>query len=124
MQRQSVVVLATAGGLASLHTAHLASLEDGLGRVLDVSLRGDTDHELRNVHHLLADGNVLLADEHTGVMDGGSELSLDDEGLEAALQELGNGQTQDIIEFSLRFLEETETDHTADESLTCTKIKL
>ena len=89
---------------------------------MNVLLGRDTNHEGRDVHHLLADGDVLLADEDTGVVDAVGDLSLHDEGLKTALHELGDGQTQDVIEFSLRVLEETETDHTADEGLTCKKL--
>lgn len=79
---------------------------------------GNAHQELGNVNHLLADSNVLLADENTSVMDGVGELALDNEGLEAALQELGNGQTENVIEFALRILEETKTYHAADKGLT------
>jgi len=83
-----------------------------------VLLGGDTDHEGGDVDHLFADGDVLLADQDTGVMNGVSALSLEDEGLETTFHELSNGQTKDVIELSLGILEETKADHTAEEGLT------
>ena len=67
---------------------------------------------------MLANGNVSLSDEHSGVMDGKSNVSLHHEGLETSFHELGDGKTKDVIELALRFVEETETDHTADEGIT------
>ncbi len=114
----SSLVVTTAGSLLSLDTAGLASLEDGGGASLNVLLRADTDHEGGNVDGLLANGDVLLVDEHAGVMDGVGESALLDQSLKAALEELGGGQTEHIIEFALVVLEETESDHSADEGLT------
>ena len=85
---------------------------------MNVLLGRNTHHEGRNVDHLLTNSNVLLSDENTSVMDRVGELALHHEGLEAALHELRNSQTQDVIELALSLFEETEADHTADKSLT------
>ena len=61
----------------------------------------NTDHEGGDVDQLLADSDVLLSDEDTGVMNGLGNLSLHDEGLESAFHELGNGEAEDVIELSL-----------------------
>jgi hypothetical protein len=89
-----------------------------LGSVLDVLLGRNTDHEGGDVNHLLSDSDVALSDEDTGLMDGGSELSLDDEGLESALEELSDGETEDVIELALRVLEEAEANHASNKSVT------
>ena len=81
-------------------------------------LRGDTDHEGGNVNHLLTDSDVLLSDEDAGVVDGVSDLSLHDEGLESTFHKLGNSKTKDVIELSLRLFEEAEADHAGEEGLT------
>ena len=81
-------------------------------------LGADAHHEGGDVDHLLADGDVALADEDAGVMDGAGEVALLDEGLEAAFQELGGRQTEHIIELALVVLQETESDHAADQGLT------
>lgn len=73
---------------------------------------------------MLSDCNVSLADENTGVVDAVGELSLHDEGLESAFHELANGQTEDVIELAFGVLEETETDHAANKSLTYSQFKL
>ena len=81
-------------------------------------LGGDTDHEGGHVDGLLADGDVLLLDQDTGVMDGSSEVSLLDQGLQSSLKELGGSQTEDVIELALVVLEESEANHAADQGLT------
>jgi len=83
-----------------------------------VLLGGDTDHEGWLVNHLLSNCNVSLADKNAGVVDGGSELSLGNEGLKSSLHELSKGQTKDIIELSFRLLQQAKSNHTAEERIT------
>ena len=80
--------------------------------------RRNTDHEGRNVHHLLTNSDVLLSDEDTSVVDRVGELTLHHEGLQTTFHELGDGKTQDVIELAFSFFEETEADHTADKGIT------
>ena len=88
-------------------------------------LLSDTHEERWDVHELSADGDVLLSDENASVMDGSSELSLLNLSLEAALEELGGGKSEHIIELALRVLQETKAHHTSDKGLTyCSNIKL
>ena len=82
-------------------TAELTGLDARGGGELDVLLRGDTDHERGDVDHLLTDSDVLLSDEDASMVHRVSNLSLHDEGLEAAFHELGNGETKNVIELSL-----------------------
>ena len=112
------LVTGTTSSLLSLHAAWLTSLEAGGVASLDVLLGADTDHEGGNIDSLLADSDVLLEDHDTGVMDWVSEVTLLDEGLQSALQELGGSQTEHVIELALVVLEESESDHSADEGLT------
>ena len=81
-------------------------------------LRADTNHVGGNIDSLLADSDVLLEDEYAGVVNGLGEVALLDERLESALQELGRGQTEHIIELALVVLQQTESDHSADQGLT------
>ena len=118
LNRSFVVSSGTGVGLLSLGTAEFAGLENGGSGGLDVLLGGNTDHEGGDVDHLLADSNVSLSDEDTGVMHGLGLLLLDDEGLESSLHELGDGQTKDVIEFALGLLEETKLDHASNKGLT------
>ena len=87
-------------------------------------LRRDTDQVGGDVDHLLANGDLLLADEHAGVVHGVGEVALHDEGLKAALHELGKGETKNVIKLALGLLEQTHADHAADEGLTYNHIKL
>jgi hypothetical protein len=104
--------------LLCLGSAELASLEDGGGGELDVLLRAHSDQVAGDVHELLADGNVSLSDEHSGVVDGVGELSLGDEGLESSLHDLGEGESQDVIELFLVLLQHSESDHSSDKGIT------
>lgn len=104
--------------LSSLDAAWGASLEAGAVASLDVLLGADTDHEGWDIDGLLADSDVFLEDHDAGMMDGASQVALLDKSLETSLKELGGGQTEDIIEFALVVLEETESHHSADEGLT------
>ena len=112
------VVAATASSLSSLHAAGLASLEDGGGASLNVLLRGHTHHVGGNIDGLFADSDVFLEDEDAGVMNRVGEVALLDEGLQSALQELGRGQTEHIIEIALVVLQQAESHHSADQGLT------
>lgn len=81
-------------------------------------LRAHSDQEAGNVDELLADGDVSLSDEDSGVVDRVGELSLGDEGLESSLHDLGQGKTQDVIELSLVLLQHSESDHSSDKGIT------
>ena len=81
-------------------------------------LRAHSHEVAGNVNELLANGDVSLSDEDTGVVDRVSKLSLGNDGLEASLHHLGEGKTKHVIELSLVLLEETKSDHASDDGLT------
>lgn len=85
---------------------------------MNVLLRADSNEVAGNVDELLADGDVSLSDEDTGVMDGVGELPLGNDSLETSLHHLSEGQTEDVIELSLVLLEETESNHSSDKGIT------
>jgi len=60
---------------------------------------------------------VALADENTGVVDRLGETELVDTGLETTLKEIFDLQGQDVIETHAALVEDTNTDETADESV-------
>jgi len=104
-------------GLLSPDTAGAATTEGrGQGEV-DVLLGVETDDERRNVDDLLADADVALADQDTGVVDGLGEAELVDEGLEAALQEILSLEGQDVIELHAGLVEHTDADKAANEGI-------
>ena len=61
---------------------------------------------------------MTLEDEDTGVVDGVGQVALLDEGLKSTLKELRRGQTEHVIELALVVLQQTESDHAADQGLT------
>ena len=104
-----------------LHSSHGTGLEHGCWCGLDMLLRRDSDHERWNVNHLLTNSDVSLSDQDSSMMEGVSEFLLGDDGLESSFHELVEGKTEDIIELSLVFLEETESDHSSEKGITFEK---
>lgn len=80
-------------------------------------LRVETDDEGGDVDDLLADTDVALADQNTGVVDRLGKAELVDKSLKAALQEVLSLQGQDVIELHARLVEHTDTDKTANEGI-------
>ena len=60
---------------------------------------------------------MALLDENTGMMDALGETKLVDTGLEAALQEVFDFQSQHVIEPHARFVKHSDTDETPDERI-------
>lgn len=77
----------------------------------------ETDDEGGDVDDLLANTDVALADQDTGVVDGLGETELVDTGLETTLQEIFDLQGQDVIELHAGLVEDTDTDETTDEGV-------
>ena len=104
-------------GLLSADTAG-ASATEGRGKgEVDVLLGVETDDERGNVHDLLADADVALLDEDTGVVDRLGETELVDAGLEAALQEILSLEGKDVIELHAGLVKDTDADQTANEGI-------
>lgn len=113
----AVAALSSSLGLLSADTAGTAAAEGrGQGEV-NVLLRVETDDERRNVDDLLADTDVALADQDTGVVDGLGKAELVDASLKAALQEILDLEGQDVIELHAGLVEDTDTDETANEGI-------
>ena len=77
-----------------------------------------TDNERGNVHDLLADADVTLTDEDTGVVDGLGKTELVDASLQATLQEVLDLERQHVIETHAGFVEHTDADEPANEGVT------
>jgi hypothetical protein len=114
-----LVTLTALGGLGllSADTTGTAAAEGRGESKVNVLLGVETDDERRNVDNLLADTDVALADEDTGVVDGLGKTELVDTSLEAALQEILDLQGQDVIELHAGLVEDTDTDETANEGI-------
>lgn len=104
-------------GLLSADTAGAASTEGRGESEVNVLLGVETDDERRNVDDLLADTDMALADQDTGVVDGLGKTKLVDASLEAALQEILDLQGQDVIELHAGLVEDTDTHETANEGI-------
>lgn len=61
--------------------------------------------------------DVTLADEHSGVVDGLGEPSLEDKGLEAPLEEVLDGEGEHVIELVLGLVQEPVAVHAAEKGL-------
>jgi hypothetical protein len=112
-----LVLLLTSLSLLSTDTARAATTEwRGQGKV-DVLLRVKSDDEGRNVDNLLANANVSLSYEDTGVVDRLGEPELVDASLETAFQEIFDLQGKNVIEFHSRVVEHTDTDQSTNEGI-------
>jgi len=62
---------------------------------------------------------VTLADQHAGVMDGLGQSQLEHLRLQTALQEVLDLQTQHVIELHAGLVQDTDTDQTTQQGVTC-----
>lgn len=104
--------------LLSADTTWTSTSKWRVERKIDVLLGIETNDERRDVDNLLADTDVSLADEDTGVVDRLGETELVNAGLKTTLQEILNLQGQDVIELHARLVENTNANETANESIT------
>lgn len=77
----------------------------------------ETDNERGNVDDLLADADVALANEDTGVVDGLGEAKLVDAGLETTLKEILSLEGKDVIELHAGLVKDTNANETANEGI-------
>ena len=61
--------------------------------------------------------DVPLSDEDSGVVNGFGETQFEDLRLEATLEEVFDGKTQNVIELHLRFVQNTDAHQTAEEGI-------
>jgi len=108
-------------GLLSPDTAGASTAEGRGEREVDVLLGVETDDERGDVHDLLADTDVALADENTSVVDRLGETKLVDASLQTALQEILDLEGQDVIELHAGLVEDTDADKTANEGISFEK---
>lgn len=76
------------------------------------------DHEGGDVDDLLADTDVALLDQDTGVVDGLGEAKLVHAGLETALKEILDLKGKDVIELHAGLVEDTDAHKTANQGVT------
>lgn len=114
-----IATLTALGGLSllSADTAGTATTEGRGKREVDVLLGVETDNERGNVDDLLADSDVTLADQDTGVVDGLGKTKLPDTGLETTLQEILDLEGQDVIQLHARLIKDTDANKTANKGV-------
>lgn len=76
------------------------------------------DHVGGHVDDLLADTDVTLLDQDTGVVDGLGEAKLVDAGLETALKEILDLQGKNVIELHAGLVKDTDAHKTANQGVT------
>lgn len=77
-----------------------------------------SNHERRNVDNLLADSDVSLGDQDSGVVDGSGQAQLEDLGLQSSLQEVLDSQGQHVIQLQLVLGQDTNSHQSSDQSVT------
>jgi hypothetical protein len=118
----SLLVSTSCGlGALSLDTAFTSTTVGRSEGKVDVLLRIETDDKGWDVDDLLPDADVSLADENTGVVDRLGEAALVDLGLETALQEVFNLESQDVIQPHACLVEHSDAHETANDSVTLEK---
>lgn len=78
----------------------------------------ESNHERGNVDNLLADSNVSLRNENSGVVDGLGQTQLEHLGLQSSLQEVLGRQSQHVIELHSVLGKNTESNQSSDQSVT------
>lgn len=106
------------GGTLALDTTSTGTtVGRGEGKV-NVLLRVETDNERGDVDDLLADADVALDDQDTGVVDRLGETALEDLGLETTLKEVLDLEGEHVIETHAGLVEHTNAHKTADNGVT------
>jgi hypothetical protein len=110
------ILLLSRLGLLPPNTTRTSTTKGRAEGEINVLLGVETDDEGRNVDDLLANTDVSLADENTGVVDGLGKTELVDTGLQTTLQEILN--LQDVIELHAGLVQDTNSHETANEGVT------
>lgn len=76
------------------------------------------DHEGRRVHHLTANTDVSLTNQHTSVMNRLGKTELEHLRLQSAIHQLRSAQLQNVIQLLLLLRHQTQTSHTTNDSST------
>lgn len=104
--------------LLSPHTTRSATTKWRSKSEIDVLLGVQSDDERWDVDNLLANSDVSLLDQDTGVVDGLGKAELVDTGLKSSLQEIFDFEGQDVIELHAGLIEDTDSDETSNQGVT------
>jgi hypothetical protein len=99
------------------NTARTATTEGTRQGEVDVLLAVQSDDEAGDVDNLLADTDMSLSDQDTGVMDRLGKTELVDASLQTAFQEIFDLQGEHVIELHAGFVEHTDTHKSANQGI-------
>ena len=88
-------------------SAWSSSCEWRVDGIVDIFLWVDSDHQRGDVGEVLADSDVSLSDEHSGVVDRLRQSFTVDYGLQSAVHESVHSQAQNVIQLVLGFVQKT-----------------
>mmetsp|Transcript_17967 Transcript_17967/g.39457 ORF Transcript_17967/g.39457 Transcript_17967/m.39457 type:complete len:215 (-) Transcript_17967:75-719(-) len=118
------VVVATAAASSALlvhllaaHAAWAASTEGRGQRKVDVLLAVEADEEGGDIADLLAHADMPLANQGARVVHRLRQAQLEDLGLQAALHDLGRGETEHVVQLLLVLGQQAESSHPPQERL-------
>jgi hypothetical protein len=112
------------GSIAGRATCNATRTTTAIGRSerkVNELLRVETDNEAGHINNLLADANVALANQNTGMVNRLGKTELEDLCLQTTLHKVLSLQAQDVIELLLLLVEDTDADETADKGVTLEK---
>jgi len=103
-----------------LGSAGFTTTNEGRGwGIIDLLFSVSSDHERWDVDQILADSDMSLFNQDSSVMDrSGVHVVSEDDSLKSSFHELGDGETQDIIELVFTFVEETQSETSSQEGST------
>jgi hypothetical protein len=116
----SIIITILLLGRLSLLSANTAGTSTTKWRAqgeIDVLLGIETNNEGGNVNDLLANADVSLTDENTGMVDRLGETELVDARLQTTLQEILNLKGQHVIELHAGFIEHPNSDQSANQCI-------
>ena len=111
------ILLLSRLSLLSPDTTRTSTTKGRAESEINVLLGVETDDEGRDVNDLLANTDMSLTNENTGVVDGLGETEFVDTSLKTTLQEILNLQCQHVIELHARLIEDTNTDETTNKCI-------
>jgi hypothetical protein len=113
----TLFLLLCSPGLLPPNTTWSPATEWTRQREIDVFLAVQSDHETRHIDNLLSYTDMTLFDEDTSVVNRLGETEFVDTCLQAAFKEVFDFEGEHVIELHAGFVEHTNTDETANESI-------
>jgi hypothetical protein len=100
------------------NSAWSSTSEWGFEAEVDVLLAVESDNVRWNVDDLLSDSDVSLSDQDSGVVNGLGETEFKNLGLESSFHEIFHFKSEDVVEFHVLFIENTNSHQSSEKSVT------